>query len=88
MRAANDSISRMHDGGSVCCCGYGADGKKEGYDCLMIPSAAKAADDVVLTKYEGGFCGNGGLVSSNSKASTDTPGKVTICCKYSVSKFT
>merc|ERR1712008_306103 len=43
------------------CCGYGADGKKSNYDCVQIPSASKAGDNMILEVA--GFCGINGLVS-------------------------
>ena len=67
------------------CCGYGDDGKKPGYDCLMVPSALNAAATrpigiaaMISKQVEGAFCGNGGLLSENDKLAADSK---TICCK-------
>lgn len=60
------------------CCGYGTDGKKTNYDCLMIPGAQKDAvgakgsiQNVPPTQCGGG----GGLVTATGMTST------TVCCK-------
>lgn len=67
------------------CCGYGDDGKKPGYDCLMVPSALNAAATrpigiaaMISKQVEGAFCGNGGLLSENDKLAADSK---TICSK-------
>jgi hypothetical protein len=58
------------------CCGYGAEGTKtSGYDCLMIPGAAKKADSAPVPPTQCG--GLGGLVT----ASGTTP--ATICSRSS-----
>ena len=59
------------------CCGYGADGKKSNYDCVQIPSASKAADNLILGVA--GFCGINGLVSLVAGTAS-----ATICCKIKI----
>ena len=58
------------------CCGYGSDGLQfivAGYDCVMIPGAAKPADSAAVAPK---LCGTkGGLVSASGTT------QVTICCK-------
>ena len=63
------------------CCNYGADGKKivtagNGYDCILIPGASKAADSAMKPDK---MCGSGvGLITGAAAAATAT---ATVCCK-------
>ena len=65
------------------CCGYGTDGKKNtwGYDCLIVPGAAK--QKTTGTRLQNSvFCGNNfatmsGLVNTAVGMTTNT-----ICSKY------
>jgi hypothetical protein len=74
------------------CCGYGADGKKGGYDCLLIPSAKTTGGEGIANTMEkrpiadgkdaieGAFCGARGIVASRSaKTTKDTALKKTVC---------
>ena len=61
------------------CCAFGILGVRDtdnGYDCIMIPGATKAAFNGAVPVSQ---CGQGkGLISMGA----DTP-SVTVCCKYS-----
>ena len=60
------------------CCGYGSEANKNtnGFDCVMIPGATKAADKADLNNGAAfGFCG-GQLASINANANA-----ATICSK-------
>ena len=60
------------------CCGYGSEANKNtnGFDCVMIPGATKAADKADLAGGAAyGFCG-GQLASINANANA-----ATICSK-------
>ena len=62
------------------CCGYGSEANKNtnGFDCVMIPGATKAADKADLNNGAAfGFCG-GQLASINANANA-----ATICSKIS-----
>ena len=73
----------------------GDDGKKGGYDCLLIPSAQTADGEGIATKtgqrpitskknaaVEGAFCGAVGLAASRSATVGKTTLKQTVCSKY------
>jgi hypothetical protein len=63
------------------CCGYGSTGKKtSGYDCVIIPGAAKMTAPYTMILGNQAFCGAAGLLTSNSKTSK-TGGK-TVCSKW------
>ena len=63
--------------GKFTCCGYGTDGKgTKGFDCIIIPGAAKMTSPFVLLASQA-FCGQGGL---GTKA--DRSVLVTVCSKY------
>ena len=60
--------------GSVCC-GYGSDGKKTtGYDCIVIPGAAKTGGALIPNNA---FCGGYGLVTANAGTTSKT-----ICSEF------
>ena len=62
------------------CSRYGPDGKgTKGYDCVVIPRAAKMTTAYPLLPFDA-FCGQGGLVTTKSQ-SAKTVGK-TVCCKW------
>ena len=73
----------------------GADGKKGGYDCLLIPSAKTTGGEGIANTMEkrpiadgkdaieGAFCGARGIVASRSaKTTKDAALKKTVCSKY------
>ena len=58
------------------CCGYGKSGKGTmGYDCVIIPGAAKMTSPYTNLANQA-FCGQR-LVTANSATSSKT-----ICCKF------
>ena len=61
------------------CCQYGVDGIKiqtQGYDCLQIPGASKAADAVLVAPK---LCGtNVGIFTAAAAAGS---AGATVCCK-------
>ena len=62
------------------CCGYGTGGVGTvGYDCIIIPGAAKSVAPFDLNKSQA-FCGQGGLVS----ALMGSIATKTICSKSSI----
>ena len=72
----------MHYFQQSMCCGYGAAGLGTmGYDCLVIPGAAKVASPYTLLPYNA-FCGQGGLISAAAAANVEATGGKTICCKF------
>ena len=59
------------------CCGYGSDGKgTKGFDCIIIPGAAKMTEPFTALASHA-FCGQGGLGSK-----TDGNELKTVCSKY------
>jgi len=61
------------------CCGYGAAGLGTmGYDCLVIPGAAKMTTPFALLPYNA-FCGQGGLITAAAAANVEATGGKTIC---------
>jgi hypothetical protein len=61
------------------CCGYGSNGlKTQGYDCVIIPGAAKVTSPFTLIGNQA-FCGAAGLLYTDSVTSK-TGGK-TVCSK-------
>ncbi len=63
------------------CCGYGADGMgTKGYDCLVIPGAAKMTTPFALLPYNA-FCGQGGLITAAAAANVEATGGKTVCSK-------
>ena len=64
------------------CCGYGTAGVGTmGYDCLVIPGAAKMASPYTLLPYNA-FCGQGGLITAAAAANVEATGGKTVCCKF------
>ena len=52
-----------------------------GYDCLVIPGAAKMASPYTLLPYNA-FCGQGGLITAAAAANVEATGGKTVCCKF------
>ena len=88
LRSLNNSLDNAAVKGNIGaakgCCGYADGADANGYDCLVIPSAVNAKSELLDGKLQGHFCGNGGLVSKDTKAEADAEGMVTICCKYHI----
>ena len=61
------------------CCGYGADGTGENFDCVQIPSASKEADMAIIAAA--GFCGTK-LVSAEGDTVKSVCCKLTLCCMF------
>ena len=74
----------------------GDDGKKGGFDCLLIPSAGTVNGRGIATKTSsanvktggiaGAFCGHVGLLASKSAKTDATALKKTVCCKFYTNK--
>ena len=65
------------------CCGYGASGKKSvwGYDCLIVPGAAK--QKTTGTRLQNSvFCGNNFATVSTKLNTVVAKETNTICSKY------
>ena len=65
------------------CCGYGNDGLGvSGFDCLILPGAAKMTNTQSRLPYDE-FCGRSrGLVTSEMKTTAATQAApMTICCR-------
>jgi hypothetical protein len=63
------------------CCGYGTAGLGTmGYDCIIIPGAAKVAGAIIISQA---FCGRDGL------ATAATSGSMTVCsmCFFLYKKY-